>query len=95
MDADDQNTACNRSLESVVSAPTRLRFFECEALQSVSIPASLVELGRMAFYQCPDLMEINIANDSRLTELPDYLFTRCSALKDFVSPRLFKCVTFG
>ena len=65
--------------------------FECEndevsALQSVTIPSSVTEIGSSAFWHCRNLTNVNIPNDSQLVTIGNSAFGSCSSLTSINIP---------
>ena len=59
-------------------------FQECTALESVSIPESVIAIGEYTFYKCTSLESIELP--SNLTEVYHDAFNTCSSLKTIVFP---------
>ena len=59
-------------------------FFLCENLLSITIPASLKNIGPEAFKYCRNLSEIIFEEDSQLTSISWNAFTSCESLETFV-----------
>ncbi|MBO4870417.1 MAG: leucine-rich repeat protein [Muribaculaceae bacterium] len=59
-------------------------FAYAASLKSVSIPSSVVTVGRCAFYNCPALTTVNIANG--VTTISDNAFGFCANLTSIVIP---------
>lgn len=58
---------------------TEYAFMNCTNLTKVIIPATIRNIGNMAFYNCSLLEDIEI--EGSLTEIPDYCFSGCKTLK--------------
>lgn len=67
-------------------------FRECVALQSLTLPAYVTEIGVGAFYGCVALNTITFADDSRLTAIGDQAFMDCTSLKSIEFPTSVKSV---
>mmetsp|Transcript_22728 Transcript_22728/g.45466 ORF Transcript_22728/g.45466 Transcript_22728/m.45466 type:complete len:149 (-) Transcript_22728:165-611(-) len=61
-------------------------FLNCEALQSITIPASVTALGDSAF-QGSSLEEFTIAEGSQIESLGEQTFADCAALKKISIPK--------
>ena len=61
-------------------------FEGCYTVSSVSIPSSVKEIGKRAFYECKAMMTVTIPNDSELTSICDYAFYNCESLKKMTLP---------
>ncbi len=59
---------------------------ECVALESLTIPAYVTEIGPRAFYGCVVLKTLTFAADSGLKTLADGAFMMCSALEGIEIP---------
>ena len=60
-------------------------FYECEALNNVSIPDSVTSIGSQAFYGCDSLSDVQFGIG--IKEIPDSAFRRCPALVEIALPR--------
>ncbi len=58
--------------------------FTKSAVQKVSFPASVTEIGHFAFSECVYLTEVSFAEGSKLEKIEDSAFSRCFALKKLV-----------
>ena len=54
-------------------------FFDCRALQSITLPASLTSIGQSAFYKCTSLASIELPDS--LTSIGQLAFQSCTALQ--------------
>lgn len=61
-------------------------FRECVALQGLTLPAYVTEIGVGAFYGCIALESISFAEGSRLAQIKDYAFMNCVALQSITFP---------
>ena len=59
-------------------------FYNCELLESITLPSTLVEIGQGAFHGCSNLREV-IFNEG-LQEIGDYAFTNCTSLESITLP---------
>lgn len=59
-------------------------FFKCVDLHSVSIPATVSDMGKYSFTQCSNLEEVELPSNA--TVIPDGMFWGCSALKTINLP---------
>eukprot|EP00588_Corethron_pennatum_P016663 CAMPEP_0194309996 /NCGR_PEP_ID=MMETSP0171-20130528/6946_1 /TAXON_ID=218684 /ORGANISM="Corethron pennatum, Strain L29A3" /LENGTH=145 /DNA_ID=CAMNT_0039063407 /DNA_START=385 /DNA_END=822 /DNA_ORIENTATION=+ len=64
-------------------------FLNCEALQSITIPASVTALGDSAF-QGSSLEEFTIAEGSQIESLGEQTFDDCAALRLLSIPKTVK-----
>lgn len=55
-------------------------------LEYVSLPASLEIIPYSIFYDCPNLREVQISDDSKLKEIESFAFAGCSSLESFLIP---------
>lgn len=60
--------------------------FAYKDIQSVSIPASVTEIGEYAFYGCESLTTVNIAQNSALKIIGKCAFAGCTSLVNFTLP---------
>ncbi len=56
------------------------------ALSSVTIPASVIEIGRAAFMSCDSMASVSFAAESALNAIGTSAFQRCFALESFAVP---------
>ncbi|EJK75752.1 hypothetical protein THAOC_02513, partial [Thalassiosira oceanica] len=61
-------------------------FLKCTALQQVSIPPSVTELGRQSFMGCSNLTNVQVAHEGALQVIGEYAFRTCTALKQVSIP---------
>ena len=59
-------------------------FYDCSALQSVTIPDSVTSIGNSAFYDCSALQSVTIPDS--VTSIGDSAFEHCSALQSVTIP---------
>ena len=59
---------------------------ECVKLHSITIPASVVEIGGRAFENCRMLSSVNFAKDGALTMIGDWAFYNCHELTNITIP---------
>ena len=62
--------------------------FFSSALNSVSMPNSVIKIGEEAFYRCDSLRQVTLSE--QLTELPILLFAQCTALSSVKLPEGLK-----
>lgn len=55
-------------------------------LEFVSLPASLEIIPYSMFYDCPNLREVQISDDSHIKEIESLAFAGCSSLESFFIP---------
>lgn len=67
-------------------------FRECVALQSLTLPAYVTEIGKGAFFGCVALETLTFAQDSKLTSISDSAFMDCTALKGVEFPTSVKSI---
>ena len=60
-------------------------FFNCQALQSIELPATLKEIGSYAFC-ATGLTKVTIPESNTLSELPQFCFFQCGSLKEVTIP---------
>ncbi len=58
---------------------TEYAFMNCTNLTKVVAPATVKSVGKMAFYNCSLLEDVDI--EGSLTEIPDYCFSGCKTLR--------------
>ena len=74
-------------------------FFQCEALQSITIPKSVTTFGEgsngqgVQFAYCSSLSSVTFESGSLLTNIPSYAFYYCEALLSITIPK--SVTTFG
>ncbi len=61
-------------------------FEGCYTVSSVSIPSSVKEIGKRAFYECKAMTTVTIPDDSGLTSILGYAFYNCETLKKMTLP---------
>lgn len=59
---------------------------DCVALQSLSFPAYVTEIGKGAFYSCTSLQSITFAEGSKLATVGECAFMGCTALTEVDLP---------
>jgi hypothetical protein len=89
----DARSAGRISLEHLAFEPgSRLERIHDQAfcapsdLQSVCLPASLLEIGRAAFFGCVHLSSVTFEPNSKLKQISADAFRDCSALESFCVP---------
>ncbi|NDV65598.1 leucine-rich repeat domain-containing protein [Bacteroides sp. 224] len=65
-------------------------FYNCALLLEITLPGTIVEIGRMAFCGCRNLQSINFSRN--LKKLGEACFANCSSLKDVVLPNSLEYV---
>ncbi len=60
-------------------------FYNCEALEEITLPNSVKTLGAYAFWTCSNLTKVTLPE--ALTEIGQYTFYKCSALADCTLPQ--------
>ncbi len=58
--------------------------YEGWAFTKVVIGSNLVEIGKYAFYQCREVVELDLTNATSLTTVRDYAFYNCKKIADIV-----------
>ncbi len=61
-------------------------FRECVALQSLTLPAYVEEIGVGAFYGCVALQSITFSEGSKIEQIKDYAFLNCISLQSIEFP---------
>jgi len=61
-------------------------FRRCYALEKIELPASLEELGEMAFYECSSLKTVTWSAKSKVTKISRYAFGDCTSLEKITIP---------
>lgn len=69
-------------------------FAMCVQMESVTLPASLKELGRGAFLGS-GLKSLPLPTTCALTEIPDWAFSECEGLTEITVPSYIKTVGYG
>ena len=73
--------------------------FSSNALQSITIPASVSSIGNLAFYNRSRLSNVSFAEGSQLKSIGTAAFSGCTALKEFIMPgtvtSLGNCAFYG
>ncbi len=64
----------------------RYAFASRKDLTSVSVPASVTEIGDWAFYHCDALATVNFAENSRLAKIDENAFSQCGSLASIAIP---------
>jgi hypothetical protein len=59
---------------------------DCVALQTLSLPAYVTEIGKGAFYSCTSLQSVTFAEGSKLTTVGESAFMGCTALTEIELP---------
>ena len=57
-----------------------------KVLIEVTIPESVIEIGRYAFTKCSNLQKVVFANDSKLTTIQEGAFSYCDRLESITIP---------
>lgn len=72
-------------------------FYQCSQLTAVTVPATVTEIGSMAFAGCVQLKKITFANSSlvKLTSIGDYAFAKCVALGAVELPQTLTALGAG
>ena len=58
----------------------------CSRIQSITLPASVKEIGDSAFQYCQSLTSINLQECTQLESIGDMTFVGCSSLQSIVIP---------
>lgn len=66
--------------EGVTSLKAEDLFYNCPELKSVTIPASLTEIGAFAFAQCSALTEVKIPEGTKINYIGSKTFAGCTSL---------------
>ena len=70
-------------------------FRDCVALETLSIPAYVTEIGKGAFINCSLLKTITFEEGSKLEEIQDSAFWDCVALESVTIPASVKAIGVG
>lgn len=70
-------------------------FWGDTALEGISIPASVEEIGNEAFQNCSSLKYVNFTSDSELETIANNTFNGCSSLAKFELPASVKSIGNG
>lgn len=66
---------------------------ECPDLETVTIGAGVVRVGKYAFYKCPKLKTLNVA--AGVQTIDQYAFSDCTSLQDVIMPETDYYLTIG
>ena len=72
-------TVVNRDITYTVTAIGDHAFYNCNSLESISIPASVTVIGEYAFRHCSSLESVNLPDS--VTAIGKYAFANCSGLE--------------
>ena len=61
-------------------------FYGCTILSSITIPASVTEIGEKAFYACENLATVTFAEGSKLKSIGELAFQYCKVLSSITIP---------
>ena len=61
-------------------------FYGCTILSSITIPASVTEIGEKAFYACENLATVTFAEGSKLKSIGQKAFSYCKVLSSITIP---------
>ena len=61
-------------------------FYNCDALESITIPASVTEIGEVAFTYCGSLASVTFSEDAQLTTIGSGAFEGCENLESITIP---------
>lgn len=68
----------------------------CNALEEITLPDSLTDLARVAFYSCANLKKVVLGTEnSKLNTLNDQTFYLCNNLKEITIPASVKTLNFS
>ena len=67
-------------------------FRECVALQGLTLPAYVTDIGVGAFYGCIALNTLTFAEGSRLEKIQNYAFMNCIALQSVTFPETVESI---
>lgn len=89
----------NEELKTIVlpeETPLTLghRAFQGSGLTSLTLPASVTNIGTYCFFDCNRMTTIDLSN-SQITSLPAYAFESCDALKEIKLPKSLITLGFG
>ena len=62
-------------------------FYSCKGLKNITLPESVTEIGRYAFYVCSNLADVNIGANSKLISIGYGAFWGCSSLENITIPK--------
>jgi hypothetical protein len=72
--------------ESTLRQMNEYAFGSCQALESITIPSSVEQIGRECFVWCVSLSVINFLPDSKLIRIEQGAFAECPSLRSLVIP---------
>lgn len=81
----------NVSLPNTLTHMWEGSFYQCTALESIEIPASVVTIYKYSFRYCSALANVTLHDG--LTQIGERSFQRCSALKEFIMPNTVKTIS--
>lgn len=70
-------------------------FYDCDALTSIVIPATVKSIGESAFRGCDNLANVTFAEGCAITEIAPYTFWDCSALTGITIPATVTVIDDG
>lgn len=82
-------------LPETVTSIGKFAFEECNNLYSFTLPAAVAELGVGAFYKCVEMEELNFAETSALSVIPQSAFAFCKSLQELHIPGYIKTIEKG
>ena len=70
-------------------------FYDCDALTSIVIPATVKSIGESAFRGCDNLASVTFAEGCAITEIAPYTFWDCAALTGITVPATVTVIDDG
>lgn len=61
-------------------------FFGCNSLYNITIPRSVLSIGKEAFCACAKLQSVNFEADSKLESIGQFAFDSCASLTNLIIP---------
>lgn len=65
---------------------------DCVALQSLTLPAYVTEIGKGAFYSCTALQSVTFEEGSKLATIGEFAFMGCNSLGELELPAALKTI---
>ena len=61
-------------------------FYHCSQLKTITIPATVTKIGKMAFAGCVQLTAVKYVDDKNITIIDEYAFAYCKSLASITLP---------
>lgn len=70
-------------------------FYHCSQLKTITIPATVTKIGKMAFAGCVQLTAVKYADDKNITIIDEYAFAYCESLASITLPETLTVLSEG